>query len=407
MKEKKFQSTLLKVLSGLFALALAVVIAQSVSVSAAGKSIRVNTLDELKAAVDNKDITTIYLSTRINDTYTIPAMENAKTKDLVISTYNLDIVNKAVWKSIDIKSVGSYIEAVSGNDISVYAFDLSNFEVAKKKTVKSLAITDYCGYEGTDFYYTLRKGAKIKKVCYKGGKYTDVTNKKNRILEFDGYAFEWGEGTKVKITLDKSGRILNVFENFEYENSEETVFTYDKNGNLLSAAEYSYPDDKKTVRYQYEYKYDSKNHRIQEIDKELNTGKEYKYNKKGKVIYIREYNEEGTVDEITYTYYKNGRLKKTTFVTPFDQKTETTYKYNEYGLFSTIKETSNCNPYGTTSITTYKYDENLNESVYKVKDFDGSVITNYYTYDENGDWISTTVKHSNGETYTYDRNSAG
>ena len=407
MRKKSFSNLLIKALSCMFVLAFVLIVSQYVSADAATKQVRVNTLDELKAAVEDSKVDVIYLNTDIYDTYTIPAMENAKDKELKISAPNLDIVNKSVWKDVQIRTVGSFKEAVSGNNIMIPAFELPDLEIAKKVTVEKLILADYIGYEGTFFYYTLRKGAKVNEIYFLNNDYSYVqASKKNLIVST--YAFEWGEPAVVSIKFDKSGRILQVNEDFEYENSEECVFKYDKNGNLLSTVEYAYTNDEKTVWFDYEYEYDSKNRRILEHDKIADIEYiEYKYNKKGKLVSEIGYNEKDKkLYEKTNTYYKNGRLKKEVFVTIYDQKITTTYKYNEYGLVTAIKETNSAYP-NKSCKSTYLYDDNLNNTVYKYVDYEGFVTKYYEKHDEYGDWISTTVKNSDGEEYTYTPDTAG
>ena len=225
MKEKKLCNSLFKVLGSILVLAMVIVVSQSVTAKAADKKVRVNTYDELVAAVNNKSVETIVLKTDIHGTYNISALENAKSKKLIIYAPYVSIVNKAVWESVEIEYVSHFKEAVSGNTIYIKTSALENFEVAKKVSVKKLGLKDFYGYEETRFYYIVRKGGKVKNITYvdyDGKEYK--FDKNNLVLNFKGDAFEWSESADVEILFDKNGRIVNVKEMFEYEPSTEYVF---------------------------------------------------------------------------------------------------------------------------------------------------------------------------------------
>ena len=409
MKEKKLRNSLFKVFSSILVLAMVIIVSQTVSAKAAGKKVRVNTLDELVAAVDNSSVDTIVLCTEIHGKYTISAMDNAKNKNLIVDASYVDIVNKAVWKSIEIQSVGSFNESVSGNTFKIPTYNLDKFEVAKKKTVKKLIMVDYYGYEETDFYYTLRKGAKIKDISY-----IDYNEKEYKLdkdfmnLGFEDDAFEWCETAEVDINFDKNGRIINVKGMFETEPANEYVFKYDKNGNLIEATGYQYNEGKQSMVAHNTMEYDSKNRLTLYItENPYLVGQlkhEYKYNSKGRLI-KKIYSSEAYNETIDYTYYKNGRLKKETFTEDYSVRT-TTYKYNDLGFIIQEKYTDSNYP-GVTALATFKYDKDWNNTKYNYKNFEGEVTKTTNTYDEYGKWVSSTIVYPDGTEYYYDQYTVG
>ena len=105
MGKESFIKSGLKVASFMFVMAVVFVLSRNTAGMAAGKKVRVNTYDELVAAVDNSSVETILLNTKIIGTYKIQEMKNAKNKNLIINAPDIDIVNKAVWKSVEIEYV--------------------------------------------------------------------------------------------------------------------------------------------------------------------------------------------------------------------------------------------------------------------------------------------------------------
>ena len=129
-----------------------------------GKTVRVSTAKQLKKAIKNEDVGTIILRTKAYITITIKADKAAADKFLIVDAAHVNVVNKAVFAGIEIRSVNKYTESVSGNKISLTGYfdnDLDAFTVSKKKQVESLKISN-----GSDYYpgYVLRKGAKVKEL---------------------------------------------------------------------------------------------------------------------------------------------------------------------------------------------------------------------------------------------------
>ena len=397
----------------LLMLALTIIITASVTVHAAAKkTVRVTTQQELIDAINDSSVGTIVLKTETRDSITIPSNKNAKSKKLqVVAPYSV-ITNKAKFKSITLGSASLFKEAVSGNTIEVESFALSNLELAKKKSIKKLVITDYNGFEETSMYSVIRKGAKIKSIAYKDGKETVAMDKSSRTLSFHGEAYEWGEPVDVVITFDKSGRMLKRTETFEYETDTEFTYKYDKNGNLLESRGYVFYEDnedgKPTEVEVNKYTYDSKNRKQTSSEQgrysAIVTDSSFYYDGKGRLIRVA--SEDNMEDKFIreYTYDSKGRVVKEIYENQeFSRSTE--YEYNNKGYLTYEKYTDT--DYENCATSVYEYDKYGN----RVKDtntgFYGDVSTYEYSYTEMGEWLSTTMTDPDGEQYVYDPNTAG
>ena len=403
-------------------LAVCVIISASVKSHAAGKkTVRVTSQEELVEAINNSKVGTIILRGQTCDKITIASNKKAKSKKLIVDASNAQIVNKAKFKSITINSAGKYTEAVSGNTIAIPTYCLSELELAKKKSIKKLILTDFNGFEETDMYCVIRKSAKIKNIVYKGSHGTFSLDKSTGTLSFEEDAFEWGEPAKVVISFDGSGRIVSRTEDFETENDSIYSYGYDKNGNLLEANGYvCYEEGEAASEVQSgAFKYDSKNRvifsNVTGRYSAITTVTSYYYNSKGKLI--RTASESSATDEIgigeyvkspettEYTYDSKGRLSKKT-VENSEASTTIAYKYNDKGYVLTEKETDSLHPDGL-ALTTYTYDDYGNLIKNEYLNFDGTTSTYDMTYDELGEWVETTYTDSDGEKYTYSPYTAG
>ena len=387
MKSKKI-ITLTKTLTLLAMAIIALVMITRVQVRADdGKTVRVSTAKQLKAAMKDPEIGVIILRTQAYLDLTIKQTEAAKNKILIIDTPQAKITNKAVFAEIQIDRAMYYQEKASGNSINVIgSFPTQGIEIAKKKKVESLTINIIGGSAKTD--YKVRKGAKIKKVNFNVldavGEVENTYNSKDRqqTLKFkDEDGFTWNK----TITFDKSGRITKaVTETDRYAGSFNFTYTYDKNGNCIKSIGYNDEgwrenpwtgkDEGYTMMsfsvigsgYKEDcvYTYDKKGRLISEV----HTGEEYEddnpspkkidykievtYDKKGRELTITETNNTaGYVSSNTFTYNSKGFAEKVILENNGEVLATTTYKYNEAGDMIETKYTDKS---GTrTTVNTY------------------------------------------------------
>ncbi|MCR5203912.1 MAG: hypothetical protein K6E47_02555 [Lachnospiraceae bacterium] len=421
MKKRKKSRFSIKPIICLFLLAVCIIITSAVTAHAAGKkTVRVTTQDELIAAINNSEVGTIIFRSETHDSVTIPSNKNAKSKKLEIYAYNSSVTNKAKYKYITIKSVMSYKEEVSGNTIEIPTYYLSQLELAKKKSIKKLVLTGFNGFEATDMYSVIRKGAKIKNIVYKNYNGTAKLDKSSRTLTFEADAFEWGEPTVVVMTFDKSGRMIGRTEDYEseYEHDAGYTYKYDKNGNLLEATGYAEYEEGVTEVEARICTYDKKNRLTSSYTRgrysAICSCVSYYYDSKGRLIRVA--SEGQTIDGdkfedsnynsiVEYAYDKKGRTVKRTVENAEYSETDE-YEYNELGYLVTEKETNSNYP-GKYALTTNTYDERGDQVKSVYMDRDGEISTSETVYDENGEWIESVWTYPDGEQYVYKPGMAG
>ena len=91
----------------------------TVPVSAKEKKVEVKTKKGLLSAVKDKKAAKIVFSTSKSVKVTIPAGDTAANKTLIVKAPKAKITNKAVFKSIELKSASTFTEAAKGNKITV------------------------------------------------------------------------------------------------------------------------------------------------------------------------------------------------------------------------------------------------------------------------------------------------
>jgi len=397
----------LKTVFGLI-MALCMVIASFYvpSFAASKKTVRVATAKELKEAIADSKVGTVIFRSGTYDSITIAADANAKSKKLIIDAQNANIVNKAVFKKIEIQNVNSFKEAASGNTLEMGLYTAGALEVAKKKKVKKLILSDLSGYEGIDRYWTVRKSAKIKNIVFKFGNDTAKWDKTTGKLSFDICAFEWGEEGKAVMTLDSAGRMLSRSEDFQYENDAEYTFKYDKNGNMVNAVAKILADGEMIVKGYKEYTYGSGNRLVSgKVLEELSPEPDitsYTYDKKGRVI-SEEFTGPNTgTGTTTYTYDSKGRLltkvKESDLENVFEK-----YTYNENGWPLTIEGKDNYNSF-------YEEDtyDDAGNMIKAVCTFDEEVtVTHFFTYDKKGNWTEQRTVYPDGTESFFHPGEAG
>ena len=108
---------------------------------------------KLKSALKNPKVGTIEFNSMTFSEITIRSTKT-KNKKLIIIAHNAVITNTANFKTIEVKNVESYTEAVNGNTIKLYN---SFINVAEGIKVKKLVITD-----PESFGYNLINGCKFQ-----------------------------------------------------------------------------------------------------------------------------------------------------------------------------------------------------------------------------------------------------
>lgn len=374
-----------KLLLALVIVFSAVMLIKSYSIQAGeGKTVRVSTAKQLKKAIKNEDVGTIILRTKAYITITIKADKAAVDKFLIVDAAHVNVVNKAVFAGIEIRSVNKYTESVSGNKISLtgyYDNDLDAFTVSKKKQVESLKISN-----GSDYYpgYVLRKGAKVKELVIvkeEAGAPVEISltskNKTAKLHISDVYGDYYED---YKITIDKYGRITRrVCDSDAAEFRLDYTYKYDANGNLTSISgrdnengvftdKFTYSNGNLIKRVadgfdmlQRDYTYDNKGNMTSEkISSEyhmdgqtwsVTSYHEFEYDNNGRLSY-ESYEQDDDMSEFAYTYDSKG-FKIEEFENNYGLGINTTFTYNKYGDLVTVKQTAD----GETAVMNYTYDK--------------------------------------------------
>ena len=374
-----------KILMALVIIISAVMLIEGYSTHAGeGKTVRVSTAKQLKKAIKNEDVGTIILRTKAYITITIKADKAAEDKFLIVDSDHVNVVNKAVFAGIEIRSVNKYTESVSGNKISLtgyYDNDLDAFTVSKKKQVESLKISN-----GSDYYpgYVLRKGAKVKELVIvkeEAGAPVEISltskNKTAKLHISDVYGDYYED---YKITIDKYGRITRrVCDSDAAEFRLDYTYKYDANGNLtsISGRDNENGDFTDKVTYsngnlikrvadgfdmlQRDYTYDNKGNMTSEkISSEyhmdgqtwsVTSYHEFEYDNNGRLSY-ESYEQDDDMSEFAYTYDSKG-FKIEEFENNYGLGINTTFTYNKYGDLITVKQTAD----GETAVMNYTYDK--------------------------------------------------
>ncbi len=258
-----------------------------------GKSVRVSTAKQLKAALKNDEVNVILFKTEayLSDV-TIKSVKGSEKKKLIIDTPNISIINKAMFAEVIIENAKGYTESISGNIITLSdAYIPEGLIVAKNKQVESLVICD--DYFSQPFYM-LRKGAKVKSVTLRAySKEKEIPfnesryNAKKRQLTID-FVNSYGVELTTVINLDKYGRFSKIQclgdEIAEFECND--TYKYDKNGNVLSI----------TGNLDVKNIYSDNMLKKREVE---NGYLEYTYDKKGRIIEVN-FRGEDSIDGNTY-----------------------------------------------------------------------------------------------------------
>ena len=274
-----------------------------------GKSVRVSTAKQLKAALKNDEVNVILFKTEayLSDV-TIKSVKGSEKKKLIIDTPNISIINKAMFAEVIIENAKGYTESISGNIITLSdAYIPEGLIVAKNKQVESLVICD--DYFSQPFYM-LRKGAQVKSVTLRAySKEKEIPfnesryNAKKRQLTID-FVNSYGVELTTVINLDKYGRFTKIQclgdEIAEFGCND--TYKYDKNGNVLSIKG---NNDVKNI-------YSGNMLKKREVE---NGYLEYTYDKKGRIIEVN-FRGEDSIDGNTYplsskdsyVYDKAGRV---------------------------------------------------------------------------------------------------
>lgn len=217
---------------------------------------------KLKSALKNPKVGTIEFNSLTFSEITIRSTK-AKNKKLIIIAPHAVITNTANFKTIEVKNVESYTEAVNGNTIKLYN---SFINVAEGIKVKKLVITD-----PESFGYNLMKDASVKSVVVADDKHKSTFDKDTRTLTFDTvgvwYSYDpdyYGtdEGLVTEeypihytAVLDESGRILrSTYSGWAKDYREECK--YDESGCIIESKRYDISSGDLELESYFEYKYD-------------------------------------------------------------------------------------------------------------------------------------------------------
>lgn len=347
-----------------------------------GKTVRVSSAKQLKAAMKNSEVGTIIFRTEINANVTIKAVTGSEEKFLIIDAPNVSFTNKALFAEINIMAVNGYTENVSGNRIRLNSEFDGTITVGKKKQLDTLIVSslDY-------FYpkYTLRKGAKLKNYMFCDSKWGEPIEGGCNMTEKQislKYMNPCDCYESYTIKFNKNGRMISsVCKSDGAEFAHEYFYSYDSNGNLTRitgwdnengefTAAYTYSGNK-LEKYSFESTFDITDEKVYSYNDEGTLVREeyngydsmdgqhfYKtgiveYDDKGRMIYLRKDDlEYGHFVEYSYTYNSKG------FVTEFYRNSSGyeehyTYKYNKSGdKIKTVLKSE-----GTTKTYKYKYNE--------------------------------------------------
>ena len=393
MKRKCFRSICINVCA--FALVLAAVLMLGTVPAKAdtGKAVRVSTVKELKSAMKNSNVGTIYFRTQAYLTVKIPSVKKASGKELIIDAPNCVITNKSKFLSINILKAASYTEAASGNVITLTG-QFIDFTVAKKKTVTELTICDPALPEG-NLEYTLRKGAKIEslQLMYTKLELPQVSeyNAKKKTLRFAFKNIYDLDETHI-YKLDKYGRITSSV-NPHPEFGTEAAFKYDKNGNLLTTT----VDDNRGYIVET-FTYDKKYRPVKSVsteEGEFFNQYDYDYDAKGNLVKIS-YKEAGDYTSVTETTYDSKGRPITNTSTGGDHSYKYVYTYDANGL--RIKTESTVDGQKSTTYT-YEYNkrgDKLKETWTSVANT--KMVYGYY-YDDLGELIDRDYTDTDGDVH--------
>lgn len=387
-----------KILAFLLAFVLVASLADLVQVSAADTTFKaVYTVKQLKKAMKAKASTTIVFRTETYNDITIPSVKAAKNKNIYIVAPHSNVTNKAKFKTINVKGVSSYTEAVSGNTITWDNSYDDDLIIEKGKSVNKLTIKKWYGQDPN---YIIREGAKIKSlsiVSYNGVK--SEMDKKTKTLSIAYYGEYDDEGYfDAEYKLDGYGRIVNKKITTMVNDTGETsvyLYKYDKNGNCTEVTctepEYSYRSDV--------YEYDSDNNLLKwEIhDKSESVySVNYENDANGNITRIKCETSDGEGYVTEYKYDKKGRcIKEEQDNKYLDVKYAYTYKYDSAGRL--IKEAFEMT--GSSFYYEYKYDKN--GLLIEKTEMPNSYTTNY-SRDYLGNCIFTTTNHVTSDGWMYD-----
>lgn len=386
-----------KVLTFLLAFILVASLLDFVPAAAADNEFKaVYTVKQLKKAMKAKSASSIVFRTETYNDITIPYVKAAKNKTIYIDAPHANITNKSKFKSVNIRSIASYTEAVSGNTITWHSSYEEKIIVAEGKTVKKLTIGNW--YGGDDYGYVLRQGAKIKSlamVSYTGRK--SKTDKKKNTVTIEYYGeYDDEDSYEAVYELDKYGRIVNKTTTTIGDDAGKVMkysYKYDKNGNYIEIActepEYAYTSTT--------YEYDANNNLIKrelKNDHEIIYLNKYEYDTEGNLTRMEfgSYGEKPSVRELKYD-------KKSRCIEDKEEGGDytylATYKYDSAGRLT--KETFSRPGYNYS--TEYKYDKNgmLIEETETPASY-----TIHYSRDYLGNCIFTTTNHVTEDGFLYD-----
>ena len=394
---KKAYKNLCCLIAVVLAVVISVSIADVVPANAADNDYKVvYTVKQLKKAMKAKAASTIVFRTETYNDITIPSIKAAKNKNIYIVAPHSNVINKAKFKTVYVKTVSSYTEAVSGNTITWDNSYDDDLIIEKGKSVKKLTIKNWYGQDPN---YIIREGAKIKSlsiVAYHGVK--SEMDKKTKTLSIAYYGEYDDEGyLDADYKFDGYGRIVKkTFTSIVNAAGETSVYLYkyDKNGNCTEVTciepENSYRSDI--------YEYDSDNNLLKwEIhDKSESVySVSYENDAKGNVTRIKCETSDGEGYVTEYKYDKKGRcIKEEQDNKYLDVKYAYTYKYDSAGRL--IKETFEKT--GSSFYYEYKYDKNglLIEET-KMPDY----YTTNYSHDYLGNCIFTITNHVTSDGWMY------
>ena len=397
MKEKSFRS----ISKALFAFAvalLAVIVINAVPVNADnGKTVRVSTAKELKAALKKADVGTVIFRTQAYIDVTIKANKAAKEKSIIVDAPNANIVNKATFAHLNIQNAQKFTEAANGNHIDLSARNC-NLVIAKNKTVAE--INFYSDINVQDGIYSIRKGGKVEvlNVCYDEAEYPQWS-------EFDAdkrlVTITFNDNNDISYTyyfqLDKAGRILSI-EDAHLDPGAKISFKYNKNGDIVKR---TVEDGRGVATTEYEYCAVGKPVKVITTSDDVNSIQTIEYDTAGNPVLFNHYSElySTGADEpyatLTGEYDADHRITKIDTI-GLDGRIIITYKYNKKGFRIEAVTDFMGGEYNYTE--TYKYNKkgDLIKSTFKDTN-DGSSSVYEYTYDEFGELIDTKIVDPTGK----------
>lgn len=395
-----------KALAGFLAIALLTTLFVFVKgeneTDAAGKKEKVvYSLKQLKKVMKTKTAAKITFRTETYDPITIPAVKNAKNKDVVIYAKNAEVTNKAKFNAIYVMDTRGYIENADNNTIYAYEYNLETITVMPGKTVKKLVVMDY-EYGRPDL--VIRKGAKISNIEFESyGTKSKKDSKTGAVtIVTKNFNIPGNPKTTSSFVFDKNGRLISMDVKEPEGGTVSYTFKYDTNGNLL-VEEYSASGDKYTTNY----KYDKKDNRIEVSEKNGNGEVLYtnKYEFDSKNRMVKSYNIDSLGNQYYYianVYDSKGRLIETS--SDYTESKDS-YTYDSSGRKLTGKESSLYNDKFVIYDETYIYDSNgLLSKVVDNKEPD-EICADNYLYDKNGNLIFTAATNEEGLLdYVYRKN---